>query len=70
VQVQQLGIAECLGALRKVYGPDLRESLLVRSLTYFDDAEREGALPGEGPGDWSMVKEFFLTRVGHLDRGS
>jgi hypothetical protein len=66
LQVHQLGIAECLAAMREVYGADLRESLLLRSLTYFDDADREGALPGEGHDDWATVKGFFFMRVGNL----
>jgi len=35
-------------------------------LTFFDDAEREARLPGEGPQDWATVKDFFLTRAGSL----
>jgi hypothetical protein len=61
-----LGIAECLAAVRQVYRQDVNDTLLLRALTFFDDAEREAALPGEGPGDWSTVKEFFWSRVGHL----
>lgn len=61
-----LGIAECLAALRQVYRQDVNETLLLRALTFFDDAEREAALPGEGREDWPTVKEFFWTRVGHL----
>jgi Nucleotidyl transferase AbiEii toxin, Type IV TA system len=61
-----LGIAECLAAMRQVYRQDVNESLLLRALTFFDDAEREAGLPGEGPDDWSTVKEFFWSRVGHL----
>jgi hypothetical protein len=61
-----LGIAECIAALRKVFGRDADEALLLRALTFFDDAEREGRLPGEGDDDWSTVKEFFLTRAGQL----
>lgn len=61
-----LGIAECLAAMRQVYRHDVNETLLLRALTFFDDAEREAALPGEGKDDWSTVKEFFWTRVGHL----
>lgn len=66
MQLHQLGIAECIAAMRQVYGPDLNESLLLRALTYFEDADREAALPGEGPDDWPTVKDFFLTRVGQL----
>lgn len=61
-----LGIAECLAALRQVYRQDVNELLLLRALTFFDDAEREAALPGEGPDDWVTVKEFFWNRVGQL----
>lgn len=61
-----MGIAECLAAMRQVYRQDVNEPLLLRSLTFFDDAEREAALPGEGRDDWSTVKEFFWSRVGHL----
>ena len=60
-----LGIAECLAAMRQVYRQDVNE-LLLRALTFFDDAEREAALPGEGPDDWATVKEFFWIRVGQL----
>ncbi len=44
----------------------MNDPLLLRALTFFDDAEREAALPGEGPDDWSTVKEFFWSRVGQL----
>lgn len=67
LQQQQLGIAECLRAIRTVYRQqEIHDSLLLRALTYFDDAEREAPLPGEGERDWDLVKDFFLTRVGQL----
>jgi hypothetical protein len=66
LQKHALGIRECLAAMREVFGPDVNEGLLLRALTYFDDAEREAPLPGEGTGDWSTVTDFFLTRVGQL----
>ena len=66
LQDQQLGIAECLRALRTVYRQEINDSLVLRALTYFDDAEREAALPGEGERDWERVKDFFLSRVGQL----
>jgi len=66
LQQHALGIAECLAAVRKVFGEPVEDSLLLRALTYFDDAEREAALPGEGSEDWHRVKDFFLTRVGRL----
>ena len=66
MQIHQIGIAECMSAMRDVYGSDLNEPLLLRALTYFEDAEREATLPGEGKDDWSLVTEFFLSRVGQL----
>ena len=61
-----LGIAACLAAMGEVFAQRVSESLLLRALTFFDDAEREAPLPGEGPQDWATVKSFFLTRVGSL----
>lgn len=66
LQDRQLGIAECLRALRAVYRQEINDSLLLRALTYFDDADREAPLPGEGKRDWERVKDYFLTRVGQL----
>jgi len=39
---------------------------MLRALTYFDDADREAALPGEGKTDWRDVKGYFLIQVGSL----
>lgn len=66
LQDQRLGIVECLRAIREVYRQDVNEGLLLRALTYFDDAEREARLPGEGPRDWQTVTSYFLTSVGAL----
>ena len=66
LQRNALGIAECLSALRQVFRQDVNDGLLLRALTWFDDADREAALPGEGSDDWSTVKDFFWTRAGHL----
>ena len=66
LQQNGLGLAECLAATRQVFRQDVNDALLLRALTFFDDAEREAALPGEGPDDWPAVKEYFRTRVGHL----
>ncbi len=66
LQHHALGLAECFAAMREVFSQAVSESLLLRALTYFDDAEREAQLPGEGPNDWKTVKEFFLTRAGQL----
>lgn len=66
LQTQKLGIFECLRSLRVVYQTEVDEGLLLRALTYFDDAEVEAALPNEGPSDWASVKDFFTRRVGAL----
>ena len=66
LQTNGLGIAECLSAIRRVLRQEVNDGLLLRALAWFEDAEREARLPGEGPDDWSTVKEFFRTRVGHL----
>lgn len=66
LQTQRLGIVECLRSLRAVYEVEVDEGLLLRALTYFDDAEEEASLPHEGPQDWSTVKDFFVRRVGAL----
>ena len=66
LQDRRLGIAECLSALRTVYSQPVPETLLLRALTFFDDADREAALPGEGREDWTMVKDYFLTQVGNM----
>jgi Nucleotidyl transferase AbiEii toxin, Type IV TA system len=66
LQHHQLGIVECLSAIRAVYRQDVNDGLLLRALTYFDDATREARLPGEGRTDWTRVKTYFLTSVGSL----
>jgi len=66
LQSNGLGIAECLSAIRRVFRQEVNDGLLLRALTWFEDAEREAPLPGEGTDDWARVKEFFRTRVGHL----
>jgi hypothetical protein len=66
LQQQRLGLAECLRAFRAVFGTGADDGLLLRALTYFDDAEREAPLPGEGRNDWKTVKAFFVERVGSL----
>lgn len=66
LQTNGLGIAECLSAIRRVFRQEVNDALLLRALTWFQDAEREAPLPGEGPKDWETVKDFFRARVGHL----
>lgn len=64
---QRLGIASALAAIHRVYrNAEIDDTLMLRALTYFDDAEREAVLPGEGPGDWRTVKEYVLTQAGSL----
>lgn len=66
LEQERLGVAALLAAIRKVYRGDIDDGLLLRALTYFDDADREATLPGEGPRDWGVVKDYFLVQVGHL----
>lgn len=66
LQREGLGIIEALAAMRRVYRQEINEPLLLRALTYFDDADREQPLPGEGRQDWKKVKQFFYLRVGQL----
>jgi len=66
LQHHRLGIAECLAAMQRVFRQPVNQQLLLRALTYFEDAEKEARLPGEGPSDWKTVKDFFTRRVGDL----
>ncbi len=66
LQQHQLGIVAALAAIRSVYEGHIDDSLLLRALTYFDDADREAPLPGEGRADWATVKEYFQVQVGNL----
>lgn len=66
LQHERLGLIECFRALRSVYRTEVSEGLLLRALTFFDDAEREGRLPGEGPEDWRRVRSFFIAAAGAL----
>jgi hypothetical protein len=61
-----LGIAECLSAIRIVYGSEVNDGLLLRALSYFEEASAEARLPGEGPEDWPTVMRFFEHAVGAL----
>ena len=66
LQHHRLGIVSALAAMRTVYPGQVDEGLLLRALTYFDDAQREAAVPGERRSDWRVVKDYFLTQVGCL----
>lgn len=66
LEMHALGVVDCTAALRTVYETDVNEGLVLRALSYFDDAEAEAPLPGEGADDWSAVKAFFGTAVAAL----
>ncbi len=66
LESHRLGIVTALAALRRVYATPMDEGLLLRALVFFDDADREAPLPGEGPRDWRAVKEYFQSQVGAL----
>jgi hypothetical protein len=66
LQEHRLGIASLLSAVRTVYGTEIDDGLMLRALTYFDDAEREAELPGEGRADWRTVRDYFLVQVGSV----
>jgi hypothetical protein len=66
LQTQALGLVDCLHALRTVYATDINEGLVLRALTYFDDAEPGPPLPGEGDNDWQLIRDFFSTAVAAL----
>lgn len=66
MQQERLGLVECFRAIRAVYATDVNEGLLLRAISYFDDAEAEAPLPGEGRDDWRDVRAFFAAAAGAL----
>lgn len=66
LQQHRLGIVTLLAAVRNVYQTVVDEGLMLRSLTYFADADREAPLPGEGASDWKAVRDYFRAQVGTL----
>jgi hypothetical protein len=66
MEQERLGLLDCFRAIREVYRTDVNEGLLLRSVTYFDDAESEAPLPGEGRSDWKHLRAFFMTAAGAL----
>lgn len=66
LQQHRLGMAAALGAIRSVYPDQIDDGLMLRALTYFDDADSEAPLPGEGRSDWHAIKDYFLKQVGAL----
>jgi hypothetical protein len=66
LEQQRLGILAVLAAIRNVYQGAVDDGLVLRAMTYFDDADREAPLPGEGARDWNHVKDYFQVQVGSL----
>jgi len=66
LQQHRLGMAAALGAIRSVYPDQIDDGLMLRAMTYFDDADSEAPLPGEGRSDWRAIKDYFLKQVGAL----
>jgi hypothetical protein len=66
LEQERMGLVDCFRAMRAVYSSDVNEGLLLRAITYFDDAEREAPLPGEGLSDWKRVRSFFTSAAGAL----
>jgi len=66
LEMHSLALADCLAALRTVFETDVNDGLVLRALSYFDDAEAEKPLPHEGEEDWECVKSFFSTAVAAL----
>jgi len=66
LQLHQLGLSDVLQALAEVYQEPINQGLLLRAFGYFEDAEAEAPLPGEGPRDFAAVTQFFSQAVGAL----
>ena len=66
LELHGLGMLQCLEALQQVYATEVNHGLVLRALCYFDDANSEPALPGEGKSDWQQVKSFFAQAVAAL----
>jgi hypothetical protein len=66
LEAHHMGLSDVLRALAEVYQEPLNQGLMLRALSYFEDAAAEAPLPGEGPGDFEVVKEFFSRAVGAL----
>ena len=66
LEQERFGLVDCFRAIRAVYRTEVNEGLLLRAVTYFEDAEAEAPLPGEGARDWETVRDFFVTAAGAL----
>lgn len=63
---ERMGLIDCFRAMRTVYATEVNEGLLLRAICYFEDADKEAPLPGEGPTDWKRIRTFFSTAAGAL----
>lgn len=63
---ERFGFTDCVRALREVYETDVNEGLVLRAISYFEDADAETSLPGEGKKDWALVKAFFQRAAAAL----
>lgn len=66
LEQERFGLVDCFRAIRSIYRTEVNEGLLLRAVTYFEDAEAEARLPGEGTRDWERVRAFFVTAAGAL----
>lgn len=66
LQLHGLGILDCINALAQVYDTEVNHGLVLRALSYFEDAKAEAALPGEGKNDWLQVRTYFAKAVAAL----
>jgi hypothetical protein len=66
LEQERMGLVDCFRAMRTVYATDVNEGLLLRAITYFDDADEEAPLPSEGRHDWERVRSFFTSAAGAI----
>jgi hypothetical protein len=66
MQLHSFGLLDCINALQEVYETEINQGLLLRALAYFEDADEEPALPGEGPNDWERIRRYLRTAVAAL----
>jgi Nucleotidyl transferase AbiEii toxin, Type IV TA system len=66
MQLNSFGVVDCIRAMQEIYETDVNHGLLLRALSYFDDAEAEPPLPGEGSKDWESVQAYFSAAVAAL----
>ncbi len=62
MQHHSVGIMECFRAIREVYQQPVADGLLLRALTYFDDAEQEALLPAKALTIGTPSRLFWKTK--------